>query len=1076
MGKLMRGIHIPRSRFGWLLTLVFFADALLGQLTLSTVRGVATDTTGAVVAGAGITLTNLETNAKREVKTNGEGDFEIPDLQRGTYRLSAGAAGFKTVVVDDIILEGSQIRRVNITLEVGSVGTEVVVRAGAALIQTDSAKLQTDLDTSKHFDTPWVGGMATLDPSLFITTAPLVSQSSGVWSSQWAGQSSTQVQEGQDGHTNDNAVNQLNDILDAQEVTVVTTNNTAEFARVGYMNLVTKSGSNQLHGQAAYWNDNSGLSARQFFDSAKAKVLIHTMAVNGAGRIIKDKLFFYASANILYIPSKQFYLQSVPTNQMRGGDFSQLLSGSKPIVINDPATGAPFPNNVIPASRISAVSQLVNQNYLPAPNLGGSNALANNYGFTFPFPQDYHLRKDFTQRLDYQISSKNRLMGRVIEDWGLYVLPTNFPAFSWTRVRFNIHTVVEDTHVFSPTLVNTARVGFYKEKYTDGDPLYGVTPFKGDQAVKQLGLQGVNPKGYSAEGFPRMDITGYPSLMTQAGGVRQNDHDWGYADTVTWSRGRHVFKFGGEYKPQSRFSGSIPEGTYGSFQFNGSLTGYAYADFLLGLPFTSTRLDPLTNRTMLDSELGLFVQDSFKVNNRLTLDLGIRWDRFGSPTFSDGLMLNWDPTTGNVIIPSSKQSAISPLYPKNINIVTGTVPMHPDEHNFVPRIGAAYRVNDSMVIRGGYGIFTETLGRYARLQGTGPFQISETYQNVITDGQPLFAFPNPFPASLANATVPSQSVTGYPRDATNGKIHQFNVTLERQFKNTGFRLSYVGLRDYGMNYSIGINKPHPSLIPFTASRRPYPQFVGATYYRNNGEARFNAVTFEALRKVGQVTFDSHWTLASSYSNFQTSSTGNANLESPYAPLQFSRDQYTPRQRVVLNVAWEIPVGKGRRYLSNAPGLVNAALGGWQLYWIGYMETGHFFSPSYSGSDRSNTNTVGGLPDRVCNGNFSSDQRSIGRWFDPGCFAAPALGSLGNSGAFVLEGPGYNNQNISIAKTFLITERFRFTFTASASDALNHPNFKNPASNISVPGTVGVVSGLVDGAGSRQVELRGRIDF
>jgi hypothetical protein len=1063
---------------GWLLAPLFISGALLGQLTLSTVRGVATDSTGAVVAGAGITLTNLETNAKREVKTNGEGDFEIPDLQRGTYRLTAGAAGFKTVVVDDILLEGSQIRRVNIALEVGAVGTEVKVTAGAALIQTDSAKLQTDVDTSKHFDTPWVGGMATLDPSLFITTAPLVSQSSGVWSSQWAGQSSTQVQEGQDGHTNDNAVNQLNDILDAQEVTVVTTNNTAEFARVGYMNLVTKSGSNQFHGQAAYWNDNSALSARQFFDSAKAKVLIHTIAVNGAGRIIKDKLFFYVSANILKIPSKQFYLQSVPTNQMRGGDFSQPLSGSKPIVINDPATGAPFPNNVIPASRISSVSQAVNQNYLPAPNLGGPNALANNYGFTFPFPQDYHLRKDFTQRLDYQISGKNRLMGRVIEDWGLYVLPTNFPAFSWTRVRFNIHTVVEDTHVFSPALVNTARVGFYKEKYTDGDPLYGVTPFKGDQAVKQLGIQGVNPKGYSAEGFPRMDITGYPSLTTQPGGERQNDHDWGYADTATWSKGHHVFKFGGEYKPQSRFSGFIPEGNYGSFQFNGSLTavavgsGYAYADFLLGLPFTSTRLDPITNRTMRDSELGLFVQDSFKVNNRLTLDLGLRWDRFGSPTYSDGLMLNWDPASGNVIIPSSKQSVISPLYPKNINIVTGTVPMHPDEHNFVPRIGVAYRVNDNLVVRGGYGIFTETLGRYARLQGTGPFQISETYQNVVTDGRPLLAFPNPFPASLANAAVPSQSVTGYPPDATNGKIHQFNVTVERQLKNTGFRLSYVGLRDYGMNYSISINKPQPSLIPFTASRRPYPQFVGATYYRNDGESRFNAVSFEALRKVGQVTFDSHWTLASSYSNFQS----GANLESPYAPLRLARDQYTPRQRVVLNVAWEIPVGKGRRYLSSAPALVNGVLGGWQLYWIGYMETGHFFSPSYSGSDRSNTNTVGGLPNRGCNGNLSSDQRSVSHWFDPGCFAAPVLGSLGNSGAFVLEGPGYNNQNISIAKTFAITERFRFTLTGSASDAFNHPNFKNPVANISVPGTVGVVSGLVDGAGSRQVELRGRIDF
>jgi len=1056
-------------------SLFFLCSTLVGQLTLSTVRGTAADPTGAVVPKAKIVLICLDTNQERDVTTNDSGDFEIPDLIRGRYRLTATATGFKTFVADNIILEANQVRRVNVVFELGSVGTEVTVKVDAAVIQTDSAKIQTSVNTSKHFDTPWVGGMATLDPSLFITTAPLVSQSSGVWSSHWAGQNSNQVQEGQDGHTNDNAVNQLNDILDAQEVTVVTVNNTAEFARVGYMNLVTKSGSNQFHGTASYWNQNSALAARQFFEDSKAKVLIHTIAVNASGPIIKDKTFFYASANILKIPSKSFFLRDVPTDLMRTGDFSQLLAGSSPIIIKDPLNGQPFSGNVIPASRISAVSQAVNQYYLPAPNRGGPNALGSNYAFTFPFPQDYHLRKDFTQRIDHQLTSKNRIMGRMIEDWGLYVLPTNFPAFSWTRVRYNIHAVFEDTHVFSPTLVNTARVGLYKEKYTDGDPLYGVTPFKGDAAVKQIGLQGVNPKGYSAEGFPTMNITGYPSLATQPGGERQNDHDWGYADTVTWSKGRHVFKFGGEYKPQSRFSGYIPEGTYGSFTFNGSLSGYGYSDFMLGLPYTSTRLDPLTNRTLHDSELGLFIQDSWKVSKRLTLDLGLRWDRFGSPYYGDNLMLNWDPATGNVIIPTGTENRVSPLYPTNIRIVTGDVRMTPDNLNFVPRIGVAYRLTDKTVIRGGYGVFNETLGRYARVQGTGPFQISETYQNVITDGQPLLSFPNPFPGSLTSARVPSQSVTGYPMNADNGKIHQFNVTVERQFKDTGFRLSYVGTRDYGMNYAISINKPQPSLIPWTASRRPYPQFVGATYYRNNGAAKFNGLTLEVVRKVGQVTFDSHWTLASSYNNYDAT-TDRVNLENPYGPLYMARDGFTPRQRVVLNTVWEIPVGKGRKYMTSAHPLVNGVLGGWQLYWIGYFETGHFFTPTFSGSDPSNTNTVGGLPNRVCNGNLPSDQRRINHWFDASCFAVPAPGTFGNSGARVLEGPGYNMQNISIAKTFPITERFKFTLTASASDAFNHPNFGLPASNISVPGSVGVISNLVEGAESRRVELRGRIDF
>src|SRR5437867_11015521 len=390
----------------------------------------------------------------------------------------------------------------------------------------------------------------------------MISQTSGVWSSQWAGQASSQVQEGQDGHTNDDAVNQLNDIMDTQEITVVTVNNTAEFSRVGYMNMITKSGTNSLHGRVAFWHQNSALGAREFFEDTKAKQLVDTGSVSVAGPIKKDRAWFFASANILKVPSKQFYLQTVPTDLMRQGNFSELLTQARPVTVRDPITGTSFAGNIIPQDRLNALSLKVNEKYLPAPTRPG---LANNYGFTFPFPTDYSLRKDYTQRVDYQATTNNRLMGRMIENWDLYVLPRGYPAFAWTRVRYNIHMVVEDTHIFSPALVNTLRVGLYQEKVTDGDPLYGVNAFKGDQAVKELGLKGENPKGYSAQGFPTMSITGYAALATQSGGVIQNDFDWGYADTMTWSKGRHVLKFGGEWKPQHRFAGSISTDTYGNF-------------------------------------------------------------------------------------------------------------------------------------------------------------------------------------------------------------------------------------------------------------------------------------------------------------------------------------------------------------------------------------------------------------------------------------------------------------------------------------------------------------------------------
>jgi hypothetical protein len=272
-----------------------------------------------------------------------------------------------------------------------------------------------------------------------------------------------------------------------------------------------------------------------------------------------------------------------------------------------------------------------------------------------------------------------------------------------------------------------------------------------------------------------------------------------------------------------------------------------------------------------------------------------------------------------------------------------------------------------------------------------------------------------------------------------------------------------------MNYGISLNKPEPSLIPFTPDRRPYPRFVGTSYFRSNGEQKFNAFTAEVQRKAGQFTFNAHWTWASNLTNM-------LNLENPYAPLFWDRDAFTPRHRGVINAVWDLPFGRGRQFLGNAHPVVQGIAGGWQLYWIGYLETGHFFSPTFSGADPSNTNTVGGRPDRVCDGNLPSDQRTLGRWFDASCFTVPPAGRLGNSGTNVLEGPGYNMHHLSVAKTFPITEGVRFTFTAAVSNVFNHPNFLPPAANISAPGSVGVVDSLAEGAKSRRIQLRGRIDF
>jgi hypothetical protein len=1053
--------------FRYLACLIAAATLLVAQLALSTIRGAVKDPSGSAVVGAEIRITNLRTNIQRTTATNESGDFEIPDLGSGVYRLTATSPGFGTFVADNIILESSQIRRIDVNFEVAAVASEVTVQADAAVITTDTAKLQSAFTAKRFEEAPWIGDGR--NGHMVFITLPTVQSTSGIYGIQLAGLPGGQIQMAVDGVATDGAGYQGSYVHHMQEVSVVTANNTAEYPRAGFISLLTKGGTNSFHGQASYWHQSSSLAARDFFAARKPQTLFHTMQAQLSGPVRRDKTFFLFSWMGQRWPGSSFYLRDVPTNRMRQGDFSELLAAARPVTLRDPTTGNPFPGNVIPASRQNPTALRVVDKYLPAPNLGAAGALANNFGFEFPRPTDLFRVDSYNSRIDHQISPNNTIFGRVLYDTPLYVLAGNFPGLGWTRVRKNLNIMIQDTHIFSPAVVNTLRFGFYRPNVDDGTEVDGVLPLRGDAVVGELGIQGVNPKGLSAMGFPRMDITGYLPLRVQPGGVLQRYHNWDYADTLTWAKGRHVLKMGGEYRRITSFSNTVPEGSYGAFNFNGTYTSYGFGDFLLGMPFSSQRLDPLVDRTRRDGELGLFIQDAFKVSSQLTLDLGLRWDRFGSPDFDDGLMFNWDPTTGNVLVPQEALGRISPLYPTNtIRVVAGRATQNPSGRNFAPRLGAAWRpLGGNFVVRGGYSIFAETLGVFARAQGVGPFQLSETFFNSVQSGQPLFAFPNPFPAGAGN--IPSQSVSGFDPDTKNGRIHQFNLTLERQFKDIGFRLSYLGSRGTDLNYNIETNKPQPSLIPFNQSRRPFPQFVSAAYARNNAGFRYNGLTFQAQRKVGQLTFDAHWTWASNY--LRTN-----NLENPYAPLFWSRDPFTFRHRVALITAWDLPFGRSKSLLANAPPVVQHVAGGWQLYWIAYMETGQFFSPSFSGADPSNTNTNGGLPDRIRNGNLPVGERQISRWFDTTAFAVPPAGRFGNSGNNVLEGPGRHTHDVTLGKRFTIKENVRFTFMAAAMNLMNRANFNNPSANISAPGSLGVISSTKAYAAARQIMLRGRLDF
>jgi hypothetical protein len=1063
-----------------LVLLFAFCASLAAQESLSTIRGTVFDPSGAIVAGAVIAVDELNTNIRvRSVPSDNQGNFEMPGLKPGSYRLSATQPGFKKFVVDDIHLLSSQVRRVDVAFQVGEVEAQVTVSGEAAAIETEQGKVSAELSGARYKDLPLAGNRYSGTAPVLATLPHVQPVAGGGFSGAgFAGQVGTQLQMAMDGVKEETLNTQTVNLEAVEELKLVAVNNTAEYGRIGYFDTVSKRGANRFHGELSYYQQNSAFNARSFFERQKTRDLYHMFNVSASGPIFRDKTFFYALWNGERVPGQTFLTRTVPTEAMRRGDFSQLLNIARPVVIRDPLTNQPYPNNVIPSGSLNATSLNVQEKYLPTPNVGAIDNLVNNFSWVHTYPSDQFRADVLVGRVDHQISDKNSLYARLSTYLPRYILPGNYPATTPTSRRQSHSWVLGDTHVFSPNVVNTFTFGGNRNGRDVGIEINGYKPPSGTEVVQELGLTGLTPElaqlADKGAGFPTMNITGFTAITLSPGG-RADPWNFSYADALTWSTPKHVLKFGGELRTYSDYNGLVPAGTYGEFTFNGSLTGNAYADFLLGLPYSSNRLlEPLLDRTRRSKEIGLFITDTFKVTSRLNVDYGLRWDYFTSTTYDDGLMYNWDPATGNVIVPAGVRDRVSRLYPSNINLVTGDVIPTADKTNFAPRIGAAYRFSDRTVLRGAYGIFNEFFGSYARALGGGPFQISETYFNSIQNGQPLFRFPNPFPAGAATASIASQSVSGYPMETKNGYIHQFNVTVERQIGDIGLRMSYVGSRNVGFNYDLNINKPMASLVRFSQDRRPYPQFVGASFAQENGESKYNSLTFEAKRRVGSFTFDAFWTWAHNMSNY-------LNLQDPYNPNLWNRDATTPRHRVVINSLWEVPVGRGKRFLPSMPGAVDHVLGGWKLAWLAIFQTGQFFTPSFSGSDPSNTNTSGGLPDRVCNGNLPAGERTLGRWFDVSCFAVPTAGRFGNSGVNVLEGPGVHTHGISLTKRFILTERLRLDFLSMMSNVFNHPNFANPGSNISAPAQAGVITGQhgrfsADRSGPRFIDMRVRLEF
>ena len=882
-----------------------------GQTVNATLRGTVTDATGGEVAGAQVSLVEPATGqVVRKASSTGSGDFEFDELKPGSYELRCAATGFKEFVAQNVVLDSGQIRRVDAMLPSGEVSEQVTVSAGAAVINTESATISGTFTSRQYEESPQV----TTYPTVYSMLTTLSGVQGGYGSPVANGQQQSQQSQTFDGIPNDLEGAQSNNANFFEQVSATVFNAPAESPVPAQFSEVTKRGANALHGRATYRIYDSVFNANGYFDTQKSPFLQHEWDIEASGPIWKDHTFFYGAWFAQRIPLGYTYQANVPTNAWRNGVFSQTII--------DPQTGAPFLNNTIPTARLSPVALAVQKNYFPVSNINLGSTV-NNFQTHNPFNSDLYRGDWPIGRVDHNLTKNNTVFVRWLMRQTPYVLNNGLPALNWTRFRRHQQWAAGDTQILSPQLINNLRFGYSTDYIVDGQPESGQTPPNGAAVLSTIGLQGANPGQVTGQGFPEIDISGLTPLSDVPGGVKADNHILNINDTIDWQVGKHVLRFGGGVQHFSNFQGVVPN--YGTFTFSGSITGNSYADFLLGLPQQSQRQAPLGGRELTLTEWNLYAEDSFKLSRKLTLNYGVRWDLYGTPGAADHLEYNFNPANGEVIVDPAALSKVSPLYPSSITVVGGQVQAIADKTNFAPRVGAAYALNDHSVVRGGYGLFTsrfDVAGGFnnflpinPQLGATGPFSISEVYQNVVSPGTtPLLSFPNPYPSTTATADVPSQTVVGYPRQISHGHIQQFSGTYEDEIFHIGLRASYVGSRSSGLNYQVNTNLPKPSPIPFVATSRPYPQFEATTELRFDGGAKYDALQLEAKRRLGGLTFDGSYSYARSLANY-------LDTEDPYDVLShWANDGVTRRHYGVASVVYALPFGKGQRFVgSNGAG-------------------------------------------------------------------------------------------------------------------------------------------------------------
>ncbi len=1088
---------------GFLLTGLLAAQQVNGTIT-----GTVSDASGATLPGAMVRVQSKSTNATRDTVTDNSGNYTIPFIPAGEYSISVQAKGFQSQNVAAVNLQVQQTLRQDFQLKVGDVAESISVDASAAVLQTENAIVGAVIDAAKVVELPLNGRnfvqLAQLIPGVQAGTPGSITVRRGRGS---IGQTSAAFGETamSANGMRDTANRYLVDGIEFMDYDAMTfsfspsVDSLSEFkvetssygaetggAPGGQVNLITRRGANQFTGTLWLFNRNDALT--QTYNAIAGQSAVNPRlnrnqyGANIGGPVAlpkiyngKDKTFFFfnwESGRLLQATNP--VLRIVPTQATRDGNFQGLTNAAGvPITLRDPLN-AGIVGNVIPASRLSPQARA----FIPFTPL--PNTQVGNFNWTSGRPSSLSKQDNYTARVDHNFSTKDSIFARYI--WN-DTIEAGAPIWGNDQ-RDNTGSARTLSgnwvHTFGPTLVNdfkggTASFAEFEIFGTSNKPEFDIANKMG------LPLVSSNPKEF---GPPQISVSGPEGafsmfdLQRQIGPRDRSNAIMQFTDTLSWQKGKHFLKFGADFARRFVTFDQARQ-PRGQFSFDGSYTGSALADFMLGY-VRSALINPVPTSTRLNNWWqSYFFNDDWRVTSRLTMNIGMRYDYFQPYTQADDRMVNI-ALNGYVV---------DRLYGVN-DSPNGRGLIRPDRNNFGPRFGLAWRPGflADTVIRAGYGMY------YTPQISNAIFAMAEGAQatagaNIVANagGAPTLFFNNPFVGSQTTGAL--NFAVSNDQDLRDSYIQQWNLNLQKKLPgNLILDVGYVGSKGTRLIVTFeDLNRPIELVDPRTPglrslnSRRPNQAFQrNVRSDKSVGNSTYHALQVKAERRMASgLTFLTAYTWSHSISgpsDIGGQVGGGSFIGSPQDVYNHANERSTSgfdlRHRFVTTFLYDLPFFKGSK------GLTRALLGGWQASTIITLQDGY---PAPVIANRDTTGTgVQSRPDVLPgqNGNLDGDERSWTRWFNTSAFQVAPFGRFGTSSRTdSIRLPGIINQDFSLNKSFQIREKMRFQFRTEIFNLFNHFNPEPGSVDRNVfSQNYGRVGGGVQGITTRVIQMAGKFYF